>query len=98
MWVLLYMGQTGRRLNDCLREHRNNVRNAKEGFLAIHCLSCSCTPLFEETTMMSRHQDSRTREIIEATHIVKEGFAMHQHGSYLTCSLTKELPFLEERE
>lgn len=65
--------QTGRCLNDRLRQHNTNVHNAKEGCLSIHCQSCGCTPLFEETTIMGRHQDTHTCEIIEAAHIAKEG-------------------------
>uniref|UniRef100_A0A6M2CJD0 Putative tick transposon n=1 Tax=Rhipicephalus microplus TaxID=6941 RepID=A0A6M2CJD0_RHIMP len=90
-----YIGQTGRCLNDRLREHKNNVRNAKEGFLAIHCSSCGCTPLFEETTIIGRHQDMRTREIIEAAHIAKEGSLCISMASIGLSA--KELSFLEER-
>lgn len=89
------IGHTGRCLNDSLHEHNNNVRNAKEGFLAIHCCYCGCTPMFEETMIIGRHEDQRTREIIEAAQKVHQGSSCISKACKV-CLLGKELSFLEE--
>ncbi|XP_075737707.1 uncharacterized protein LOC142777277 [Rhipicephalus microplus] len=65
----IYVGQTGRCINDRLREHRNNVHNVVQGHLGIHCRDCGCTPLFDQCSILARHRDQLTREIIEAEKI-----------------------------
>lgn len=37
-----YIGQTGRCLNDCLREYSSNVKNYRDGHLSVHCHVCGC--------------------------------------------------------
>lgn len=64
-----YTGQTGRCLNDRLREHACNQKTGKGSNLALHCTKCGCTPRLEQTRVLRRYQEQRTREIYEA-HII----------------------------
>lgn len=61
-----YVGQTGRCLNDRLREHAYSLRATVRGLLPLHCRDCSCLPSFGDVVLVSRHRDKMTREIIEA--------------------------------
>lgn len=69
----IYIGQTGRCINDRLREHANCVKNANSGNLAIHCRDCKCTPLFDQCYLIARNRNQTTREIIEAKEIARAG-------------------------
>ena len=69
----IYIGQTGRCINDRLREHNNNVKNGRDGWLAIHCKTCGCQPVFNACTVVASQNDKLTREIIEAENIVRLG-------------------------
>lgn len=64
-----YVGQTGRCLNDRLREHNCNAINANSGHLGIHCRDCGCSPLLGNCTVLGRSNNKLTREIIEAASI-----------------------------
>uniref|UniRef100_A0A6G4ZX93 Putative tick transposon n=1 Tax=Rhipicephalus microplus TaxID=6941 RepID=A0A6G4ZX93_RHIMP len=68
---MVYIGQTGRCLNDRLREHNNNVHNVVQGHLGIDCRDCGCVPVFERCEVLSKHNSQATREIIEAYQINK---------------------------
>lgn len=70
-----YVGQTGRCLNDRLREHANNVRGGKDGFLAQHVSTCGCTPLFEKTTVLCKIKEENVRIIYEAAQMELESSA-----------------------
>ena len=62
-----YIGQTGRCLNDRLREHRAAVdAQAAGGHLADHCRRCGCAPELTTTRVLKKGKDQATREIIEA--------------------------------
>lgn len=62
-----YVGQTGRCLNSRLREHDYNCKQISHpSNLATHCMKCHCKPNFEKTIVLSRSEDKREREIIEA--------------------------------
>lgn len=82
-----YIGQTGRCINTQLREHN----------MATHCNWCQCHPKFDNTTIVSRCNNSKEREIIEA-------FAMHRAGgdfcvSAPSLSLTEaEVSFVQDKE
>lgn len=65
-----YVGQTGRCLNDRLREHDYSLRATVGGHLATHCKECACSPLLEETSILGRHKDKLTREVLEAYYIL----------------------------
>lgn len=69
----VYIGQTGRCINDRLREHNYNANNkiSSSGFLAIHCKSCGCKPLLDRCIIIGRSHNQVTREIIEADAILK---------------------------
>ncbi|CAN7948473.1 unnamed protein product, partial [Ixodes hexagonus] len=66
-----YIGQTGRCLNDRLREHNNTAKNANSGHLGIHCRDCGCSPLLDKCTILGRSKNKLTREIIETANIVR---------------------------
>lgn len=71
-----YTGQTGRCLNDRLREHANTVKNKTGSNLALHCAECAdrkCTPLFEQTRVLKKYKGKSAREIYEAHVIHKRG-------------------------
>lgn len=51
-----YIGQTGQRLNDRLREHSNNVNNSG-GWLASHCKEHGCKPLFDNCAVVAKHKN-----------------------------------------
>ncbi|CAN7938287.1 unnamed protein product, partial [Ixodes hexagonus] len=70
-----YIGQTGRCVNDRLREHKLKVGNYRDGHLSDHCQSCKCVPLFSECKILARHKEKTVREIIEADEIKKGGAA-----------------------
>ena len=67
-----YIGQTGRCLNDRLREHNCTITNKNSGHLGIHCRDCGCSAQLEKCTVLGRHQDQLTREIIEAKNITRQ--------------------------
>lgn len=95
----VYIGQSGRCLNDRLREHNNNYdnlrkRNIREGNLAVHCSECNkCIPRFQDTTILGRSSDQTTREIIEAKAIQQKGDMCVSAVSLVL--LDKELGFLQ---
>lgn len=70
-----YVGQTGRCLNERLREHYYSVQTTVSGHLGIHVRDCECRPLFENTAVLARSRDQRVREIIEAEEIKRSGDA-----------------------
>ncbi|CAN7999537.1 unnamed protein product, partial [Ixodes pacificus] len=72
-----YIGQTGRCLNDRLREHQYACGQLQApGNLAAHCARCSCKPLFGKTSVMDKSKNRNKREIIEAFHM-----ASGKHGT-----------------
>lgn len=68
-----YVGQTEQCLNDRLRQHNNNVRNGREGHLAIHCHDCHCVPDFSACAVVGRSPDKSVGLIIEAKKIIESG-------------------------
>lgn len=68
-----YVGHTEQCLNDRLRQHNNNVRNGREGHLAIHCRDCHCVPNFSACAVVARSPDKSVRLIIEAKRIIELG-------------------------
>lgn len=66
-----YVGQTGRCLNDRLREHKQSLQTTTGSHLAIHCRTCGCDPDFCATTVLASHKEKTTREIVEAFWIRK---------------------------
>lgn len=89
---LSYTGQTGRCLNDRLREHANNLRTSTSSTLAAHCSLCGCAPLFHECKILSRYRNKTEREINEAFHIKTKGDMSVSEPSLAL--LEKEIMFL----
>lgn len=90
-----YIGQTGRCLNDRLREHNNNIANANSGHLGIHCRDCGCFARLDNCAVLGRSKNQLTREIIEA-----ENIARREAQCVSTPSLAlseKELHYLDRR-
>lgn len=87
-----YIGQTGRCLNERLREHARNVRTGNEGFLAQHISRCGCLAQFESTVVMFRHKDDHTRMIVEAEKMARE--PEHCVSKPSLALLDKELRYL----
>lgn len=61
-----YVGQTGRCLNERLKEHLYNVDRSKQGWLSAHCSTCGCRPRYSDCSIVAKSRDRITREIIEA--------------------------------
>ncbi|KAH9366525.1 hypothetical protein HPB48_010321 [Haemaphysalis longicornis] len=57
----------------CLREHRRNVSNHRDGNLSAHCHDCGCVPLFHPCVVRAKHKEQSVREIMEAELVVRAG-------------------------
>ncbi|XP_040079191.1 uncharacterized protein LOC115318693, partial [Ixodes scapularis] len=89
-----YIGQTGRCLNDRLREHDYSLKATVGGNLPLHCRECTCRPLFRETNILGKNKDKLTREVLEAFYILRED---RNCISVESVTLTnKERKFLEQ--
>ncbi|CAN7945243.1 unnamed protein product [Ixodes hexagonus] len=89
----VYVGQTGRCVNDRLREHALTLKSAPAGHLAVHVRDCHCSPLLNNTKVLRRYGDKRTRELFEAQTIITRGNTCISAPS-VTLS-PKELHYLE---
>lgn len=88
-----YIGQSGRCINDRLREHKNLVgKTAISGHLSMHCRTCACEPLFGQCSVIGKEKDKLTREVIEAYEIDRQKDSCVSAPS-VTLS-TKEIEFL----
>ncbi|XP_042149365.1 uncharacterized protein LOC121837684, partial [Ixodes scapularis] len=88
-----YVGQTGRCLNERLREHRYSLGATVGGHLSVHCKECLCEPSFSATTILGRHRDKVAREVLEAFHIQRRGKKCISAASVALSG--KELEFLK---
>lgn len=66
-----YVGQSGRCLNVRLREHHSSLKGTAYSHLAMHCRDCGCEPGLSDTSVIFRHDNKLTREIVEA-YLIKE--------------------------
>ncbi|CAN8014869.1 unnamed protein product [Ixodes persulcatus] len=89
-----YVGQTGRCLNDRLREHSYSLGATVGGLLPVHCKDCKCRPDFCRVTVLGAHKDRVTREIIEAFHILCHGHSCVSEPSLALSA--KEISFLRQ--
>lgn len=89
-----YVGQTGRCINDRLREHANTLKGVPTSHLSDHCRQCGCKPLFEKCEIIKKYRDQRTREISEAHRIQKLGDTCVSAPSLAL--LSKEISYLSE--
>lgn len=65
-----YIGQSGRSLNERLKEHRYACQQmAITGNLSMQCRECGCRPMLEKRTVLAKSKNKTTREIWEAFHI-----------------------------
>lgn len=69
----IYIGQTGRCLNERLREHERSLDKGAGSNLAIHCKACGCVPRLKETLVLGRSRDKVARELKEAFCIKGKG-------------------------
>lgn len=70
----VYIGQTGRCLNDRLREHARNLINKERSHLVDHCMNCpNCEPRFRCAKIVGRSRQKTARETLEAFLIRKAG-------------------------
>lgn len=69
----VYVGQTGRCINDRIREHSASTRQSPSGHLAVHCDRCECDPKFDETRIVGSGATKIAREILEAFTIRSRG-------------------------
>ena len=69
----VYIGQTGRCVNDRAREHAAATRASPSGHLAIHCNRCPCTPVLHDIKILARYRDRTSREVHEAYAIRDKG-------------------------
>lgn len=68
-----YIGQTGRCVNDRMREHANLIPTGTGGNLPLHCKECGCNPIFSEVSILGKAKTQQERELIEAYQIYKLG-------------------------
>ncbi|XP_049269018.1 uncharacterized protein LOC125757457 [Rhipicephalus sanguineus] len=64
---LVYVGQTGRCLNERLREHKGTLKSGTGSNLALHCIkqcaSAHCAPELEKTRALKRYGRKQEHEI-----------------------------------
>lgn len=61
-----YIRQTGRCMNERLREHSANVRNGHGEWLVHHCSKCGCDADFYKCVVIGKNKEKTSHEIIEA--------------------------------
>lgn len=89
----VYIGQTGRCVNERLRGHRASLRASPSGHLAVHCDRGGCSPVFGDTNILGKFKEQRAREILEAFQIVCRGEGCISHPSIALTDA--ELAFLK---
>ncbi|CAN7941637.1 unnamed protein product, partial [Ixodes hexagonus] len=62
----IYIGQTGRCLNDRLREHAASLVNGYGSHLPTHCKACGCSPFLDSAEVSGRRKGRLEREMLEA--------------------------------
>lgn len=96
----VYIGQSGRCVNVRLMEHRASLRNNPFAHVTRHCKAHEessqekCNPVYKDTSILWRHNDNLTRELVEAFHIRKsEGKCISQASVTL---YDKEFAFMSK--
>lgn len=79
----VYIGETGRCVNQRLKEHQQSPRekvNSRGEKVSLtwyahteHCTVPDCEPKFHKTKILAKHIDKMTRQMIEAYNIKKNG-------------------------
>lgn len=67
-----YIGQTGRCINERMRERNLTMNSVPSGHLAIHYRDCKWKPDRHSTGVISRYKNVRARKIAEAFHISRQ--------------------------
>ncbi|CAN7997046.1 unnamed protein product, partial [Ixodes hexagonus] len=91
----VYIGQTGRCINDRAREHALSVKNKYGSHLPVHCNTCGCVPGLRQVRILGRSRETVARELLEAYYIKKSGTACVSETSILLHG--SEFQFLSER-
>lgn len=55
-----------------MREHANNIRNGRDGFLVQRCTACNCARLLEDKVTLYKHRDDYTRVIVEVAQMERD--------------------------
>lgn len=69
----VYVGQTGRCVNDRLREHAAAINFSFGARLTTHCGRCGCQPIFESTRILEHLVSPSARVMLEASYIRNYG-------------------------
>lgn len=69
----VYIGQTGRCINDRAREHLQDVKRKEKTNLAEHCNTCMCDPRLSEIKIKGRSANMNARLVLEAFLIWQKG-------------------------
>lgn len=70
----VYVGQTGRCVNERAGEHQRSIKNKERANLPAHCIACSgCEPFLKNIRILGRSSDKGSRELLEAYHIKTRG-------------------------
>ena len=81
----VYIGQSGRCINQRLYEHKKTTESKKKiayNSLSEHLTVCEgCKPLMNETKIIGRNGSRRVRELVEAAHICRRGENAISNGS-----------------
>uniref|UniRef100_A0A224ZA17 Tick transposon n=1 Tax=Rhipicephalus zambeziensis TaxID=60191 RepID=A0A224ZA17_9ACAR len=62
----VYIGQTGRCVNDRAREQDLSLKNNLLAHLPMHCSACGCEARFANVTILGRSKEVMEREMLEA--------------------------------
>ena len=68
----VYIGQTGRCVNDRAREHVLSLKNNLLAHLPMHCSACGCEARFANIAILGRSKEVIEREMLEAYLIRKK--------------------------
>lgn len=69
----VYISQTGRCVNQRLREHAHSVCTSLSGNLAVHCNRCGCNRSPSDTRILGQGRESVGRKTTEAFFITLKG-------------------------
>lgn len=71
----VYVGQSGRCINDHMNEHDLFIKNNTNAHLPANCLTCTsgdCEALVKEVKVLCRSGGTKPREILQAYHLKKK--------------------------
>uniref|UniRef100_A0A131YX77 Tick transposon n=1 Tax=Rhipicephalus appendiculatus TaxID=34631 RepID=A0A131YX77_RHIAP len=90
----VYIGQSGKCINERLRQHNCTLKGTPTSHFCTHCRACGCKPFFDNTVILRKHSDRRARELAEAYFIKDAGDDCISEPS--VCLLECELRKLNE--